>query len=206
MTEHRRTHLDRRARGMTLLEMMLGLMITGMAGAAIAAMLAAVSTGTTDESDARRTVIQHKALDARVGDALRYSRMALATYTSGGSSYLVLWMNDSRSNTSPNRSEIRVVEHNPATGVIRSFKAATPNGGWTDGNDTKYAFDHNFSTIGIVTGGGETWATNVSAVQWTFGRGTGSIQAARLVSYRFAIGQGPTSTVVVGAAAMRNTQ
>jgi hypothetical protein len=192
--------------GMTLVETLLGLAITGMVGAAIAAMLAAVSTGTADVSDGRRTVIQHKVLDARIGDAIRYSRMVLASYTSGGSSYLVLWMNDSRSNTSPNLSEIRVIEHNPATRVIRSFKAATPAGGWTDANDTKFAFDRDFSTIGVVSGPGEIWATDVSAAQWTFGRGVGSLQTARLVSYRFTIGQGPTSAVVVGAAAMRNTQ
>ncbi len=201
-------------RGMTLVELLIGLAITGMIGAAIAAMLSAVSYGTRSDHDLRRLAARHKAIDARLGDAIRYSRMALASYTAvDGSLLLVLWTGDARVNSSPNRSEIRVLRFHPGAGDLASYKAAPPAGGWTDANDTKYQFDTNFAATvvpGFLSGTPEVWASGVAALDLRFGRlDTGTptpaqVQAAKLISYRVTLGPADAGAVVVGAARMRN--
>lgn len=186
---------------MTLIELLLALAITAMVGAAIAAMLHAATLGATEGADRRRLVVQFKRLDARLGAALRGSRLVLGR----GNNYLVLWTSDTDLNAGPNLSELRLIEWS-ADGTVSSWTPDVTPGSAADILYDLDDFDGNPRQMLLDTDAfvEEIWETGVRSVEVGFDDQSPTVQSARLVTYRIGIGNGAATATVIGAAAMRN--
>jgi type II secretory pathway component PulJ len=196
----------RRRGGFTFVELMLAMVVTALVGAAISAMLFAVTRGTDDRADTRSLVIQHKTIVARFDAAVRSAKSILAV----GSDYIVLWMGDSRVNGAPDLSEVRRVEYDAATHSLVSYKAVFPAGytqAQIDAADTAYTLSTDFAVAtaalkGVSTFPAVTWCGSLYG--WAVVLDDADVQTARLVSYRFTIGNSTRTGTVVGAAALRS--
>lgn len=195
----------RRRSGLTLIELMLALAVTAVIGAAIAAMLGAVSRGVASSQDVRSMVTRHKVLEARLAASIRGSGSVLFASTDR----LVLWAGDTNPDGQPNLSEIRRIERD-AQGHLWSYRASFP-AGWSAvqiaAADVAYplASDFDAVTSALKTDSlfpGEKWMTGISALGFTLNKSPA--QSATLVSYRATLVAGDQSSVAIGAAAMRN--
>jgi type II secretory pathway pseudopilin PulG len=193
----------RRARGFTLLELILALGGTALVAAAITAMLVSVSYGTSSTQDVRSLAVKQKTLGGRFAAAVRSSRTVLAT----GSDYLVLWIADTRENDAPNLSELRRIERTGGN-EIWCYSADPSLSDPNDPNgDTEYTLDQDFDAItSALAGGGsfpgELWATGVTAM--TIGLDEATAQSAAMVGYQFTVQAEVLEDSGVGVASLRN--
>jgi prepilin-type N-terminal cleavage/methylation domain-containing protein len=192
---------NRHQSGLTLLELMLALAITGVIGLGVATMLLATSQGTASRTDLRAAVVKHKTLTGRFDASVRGSTMVLAH----GSNYLVLWTGDTNGDGLPRLSELRRVEWNTTANAntIVSYKAPST---LAAASDTAYALSDNFATITSALKGtsnfpAEVWATGISG--WTVTLNHATAANATLVRYRFVTTSSEVSDDIVGAAALR---
>lgn len=193
-------------RGLTLVELLLAITITAIISVAIASMMFAISSGTSSQTDMRSLLLRQRLSAARLTALVRSSGMVLAT----GSNYMVLWTNDADSNGMPNRAEIRYIELNTTTGELWSYKTQWPGSMTTDQILTAnigYDLTANFASVipalkGQASFPGERWATGVSG--WAVTVNDADVQAATLVSFRFALRLVDATDYVIGAAALRN--
>ena len=136
----------RGAAGMTLVELLLSLTITGFIGAGVAGMLMAVSYGADDARDVRTSVILHKTISERVNASVRGSRQVLAA----APSYVVLWIGDTRADGLPNVSELRRIEHDGTADELTSYTVDWPSG-WSqaqiDAADVSYELTSDFDSV-----------------------------------------------------------
>jgi hypothetical protein len=192
-----------RGRGLSLVELLLGLVVTALVGGAIAMTLQAVAYGTQDGKNMRRVVVTEKALSNRLNAALRNAKMVLAAPASGAAQrdWIVLWIPGPTVGEEPRLSELQriVLDRNAQT--IISYRNAD------DVSEATYPLDTNFNTLtqNLVTGGqldAETWARGVS--DWSIVLDQVSVQEAALVSYRMTLTAGTLSDVGVSAVAIRN--
>ncbi len=192
-------------RGMTLVELLLSLAVTGVIGATVATLLFAVSRGTSSSNDLRESLVRQQILDHRLNAALGASRAVLAT----GADYLVLWHADARTDGKPNISELRRIERD-ATGRIVVYRGTLPSD-WTPEQqstaDTAYELDANFAAVTASLKGNalfpsEIWATGVSAMSVTLD--DDSMDEVALLSYRMTLDSAAGSQVFIGAAALHN--
>lgn len=116
----------RMRRGLSLVEMILALAITGMVAAAIAGMLSAVNSGTHSRRDARTAVLTSNAMATRVAGYVVQGRAFLAA----DDDRFVLWLNDDRQSESVHASEIRWFELDGVTGEFIVLFQDFPEG-WT---------------------------------------------------------------------------
>lgn len=189
---HRHPH------GLTLVEMILALAITGLVGAAIAAMLGAVAYGTADSHDLREAVVKSKTMSTRMGAAVRRARQVL----DHGDSYIVLWIRDADDNQLPSLHEIQRLEHDVDDTALVSYEAAE------DAPDTVYALDDDFGAItqtlkdlNLLTA--EVWGRDV--INWSLTLDDENApQAAELASFRLTFQLGDLEETAIGAAALRN--
>jgi len=193
----------RRARGLTFVELLLGLVITSIIGLAIASMLFATTRGTSSSNDMRGLLIQQKLLGGRLGASLRGSTEVLAS----GSNYIVLWMNDTRANGSPDLSELRRIEYDSVNHRIISYRMPST---WTqsqiDANEINYLATDDFNAKTNAVKGtssfpAEVWSNSVYG--WTFTLDVAAPDTA-LVSYRLTVQSGTEQATAIGAAALRN--
>jgi len=197
MSKAKHTRNPRR-RGLTLVELLLALMITGMIGAAIAAMLAAVSYGTDSAKDIRSLVARNKALNARIAATIRSSTMVLES----GSDYLVLWTNDSDEDGEPSLLEIRRLDFDSGSNEFSSYVA--PDGT----TDVYYQVGvTNFGTttaalMGTASFPKELWATQV--VSWTKALDDADATQADLVSFQIELMAGDLTDTAIAAVSLRN--
>ncbi|MFW6060011.1 MAG: PulJ/GspJ family protein [Phycisphaeraceae bacterium] len=192
---HPRT-LSRR-RGLTLVEMVLALAITGLVGAAIAAMLSAVAYGSDSSRDMRNAAVQSKALSARLGAAVRGSRLVLDQ----GEDFLVLWTTDADENGAPSLQEIQRLEHNGDDDALVSYRADD------SAPDAPYELDDDFGALTRMLKGSDyfpasVWGRDVTA--WALTLDDNDPQAAALVSFRLTLAIGELEHTAIGAAALRN--
>lgn len=183
--------------GLTILELLLALAITGIIGSAVAAMLTATAVGTGDRGNARSLVVRQKTLDARLSAACRSSKAILAF----GSNYLVLWMADTNADKAPNLSELRRIEWDSAASQLLSYKAPE-----RVNPDTSYPLDSNFNTVtaglkGDVNFPAEIWAREVSIA--VFKINSDDPATATLASYHLTLTAGSNVSTLIGAAALR---
>jgi hypothetical protein len=202
-----RTGLRRRhtASGMTLMELILTLAITGMVGAAIAAMLSAMTYGTSSGKDMRSLVVRNKTLSARFTAAVRAGSMILER----GDSHIVIWLNDEDESGTPHLGEIQYIEHDAANDRICSYTADFTGMDQTqiDAVNDEFQLTDNFATVTASDRGQsyfpqQTWANGVTS--WTVITDDADEQLAALVSFRFDLTNGELSDMVIGAAAPRN--
>ncbi|MCC6579850.1 MAG: type II secretion system protein [Phycisphaeraceae bacterium] len=205
MTTHGLPTRIRRAAGMTLIEMILGLAGVAMVGLAVAAMTSAVAYGTSSSKDIRSLVVKHKTIASRLTAALRGSHRVLAS----NNAILVLWVEDVNGDAVPQLSELRRLEYEGAAGELRSYK--TDFTGMTEAQiaavEATFALDANFinetaSRIGQTYFPVEVWSHGVAG--WTASFNDATVQDATLVAYRITLQSGDLTDIAIGTAAMRN--
>ncbi len=196
----------RRCLGLTLVELLLALSITALVGASIAAMLTAVSYGTSSEKDLRTLVVKHKTTDARQSAAIRSSKMVLDQ----GADFMVLWTADLNGSGLPNLLEIRRIEYDSGTNELKSHETDFPDS-WSqatiDAANAEYQLTDDFGAItSALTSSSlfpsSLWATDVT--DWTVTLDNADPQRASLVSYRVTLQTGSMSDTTVNASALRN--
>jgi prepilin-type N-terminal cleavage/methylation domain-containing protein len=198
-------HSALRRRGMSLMELILTLAITGMVGAAVAAMLGAVSYGTSSGKDMRSLVVRNKMLSARFTAAVRAGGMVLEL----DSDHIVLWLHDDNGSGTPNLGEIRYIEYDAANDRIRCYAAdfGGMNQAQIDAANDQFALADDFAAFTAADRGQthfpeQVWANNVTS--WTVTVNDADEQLSSLVSFRFDLTHGELSDTVIGAAALRN--
>jgi hypothetical protein len=193
-----------------MVELVLALAVTGLASAAVAAMLTAVSYGTSTKRDLRNVVVKSRVIDTRIASAIRASQAILEA----GTNYLVLWMGDTNSNgtaDAPDLSEIRLIERNDADNRLSSY--GFPDS-WTqaqiDAADVAYPLTGNppgffqSATAAAKMAGSfqpTLWGSDIIALDFGLD-GTDPANTA-LASYRLTLGAGDLSESVVSSASVR---
>jgi len=188
------------ARGLTLVELSVGLAVTIMVGAVVATMLFSGFYGTSTDQQSRGLLVSQEGAVKRLNAALRASKMVLAR----GDNYLVLWKAETRLNQQPNLSELQRIEWNTATHELWSYKAPL---GLDDSQDTLYNLaSTDFSAVTSALKGtdlfpGILWASDVTG--WTTTLDSANPQQANVVGYRFTITLDGASQTAVDATALR---
>lgn len=183
--------------GLTIVELLMALTITGLIGAAIASMLFAVSHGTAETHDLRSLVVKNKTLTARIASVIRQSEQLL----DADDGYVILWTKDLNDNGSPDLLELRRIGLNSATGELIDY---TPD---ASAADATYQFTDDFDTItlSLIDSDilvGQLWATDVA--QWQINLDDEDPQAATLVSFRLTLESGTLEDTSVDAVSMRD--
>ncbi len=189
---------DRTSRlGLTLVEMLMALAITGLIGAAIASMLTAVTYGTSSSRDIRSLVVKNKTLSARITAAVRGSAQLL----DAADGYVVLWTKDINGSGVPDLLELQRIELDVATDELTSY---TPDPSATD---VAYLMTDDFEAIttaligsGDLVGG--LWATGVA--QWPITLDAADPLDAELVSFQLTLDAGLLSDTSVNAVSLRD--
>lgn len=167
----------RRAAGLTLVEIMLGLVLSGMIGMGVAMMMTALSTGTRDQQDTRRTVVKREVVNHRLSALIEEASMVLAVEAD----HLVLWREDSQHTGEPNLSELRRVDWYADSGEIWVYERDEP--GTPDPTYDRTSTDFSAVTAAHKASGGlpgELVAGQVS--KWTATvDDEDAVQAARLI-------------------------
>lgn len=186
-----------RCQGLTLVEMMIALAITGLIGAAIASMLTAVAYGTSSSRDLRSLVVKNKTLSARITAAVRGSAQLL----DAADGYVVLWTKDLNGSGVPDLLELQRIELDSGTDELTSY---TPDPSATD---VAYQMTDDFDavTTALIGGGdleGALWATGVA--QWAITFDNADPLDAGLVSFRLTLDAGGLSDTSVNAVSLRD--
>lgn len=188
-----------RRRGLTLVELLIGLAITGIVGAAIASMLFGAARGTDAANDRRAAMVRLRTATTRLAAAIRGSHAVLAA----DDDLLVLWIDDFDADGRVAVAELRRIERDEATDTLRSFTATdnAPATSWDPASDFEAITD------GLVDKSyfpAEPWATGVT--DWSISLDDPDPQQATLVSYRLRIETdgGASADEVIASAALRN--
>jgi prepilin-type N-terminal cleavage/methylation domain-containing protein len=190
MTAARKTS---RPRGLTLLELLLAVAITGMVAAAITSMLGAVSTGAETRRDTRSLMIQSAAAQMRLGAYIAPARCFLARRDAD----LAIWFDDSRESETVHASEVRWLVHTPAAGTIDVCFVRFPED-WSDTSrkleDAEYPLNTDwFGVLALYAGKGligrYTLVDGLESASLTLrGTATNAVNA----TYRLEYGEGET--------------
>ncbi len=183
--------------GLTLVELLMALAITGLIGAAIASMLTAVSYGTSGSRDLRSLVVKNKTLSARITASIRQSAQVL----DAADGYIVLWVKDLNASGEPDLLELKRIE---LDAVARELTAYTPD---PLAVNAAYLLTDDFDTITnalIVSGDlvGELWATGVA--QWAVSVDAVDPMDAALVSFQLTLSAGSLTDTSVNAVSLRD--
>jgi len=149
----------------------------------------------------RTLMVANEMVALRVNAALRASKMVLAR----GDNYLVLWMADTKVNETPDLSELRRIERDPATNEFYSYKAPAD---LAEADDTQYAlattdFDAATEAVkGSAVFPSELWGSDVTA--WATAVAGADLQQLCYVGYRVTTTLDDVSVTKVGGAALRN--
>lgn len=184
--------------GLTLVEMLMALAITGLIGAAIASMLTAVSYGTSSSRDIRSLVVKNKTLGARLSAAVRQSAQLL----DADDGYVVLWTKDLNASGAPDLLELRRIEFDGTSGELADY---TPDPTATDVAYDLAADDFDAITTALIGTGdlvGKLWASEVSA--WAIDLDEADPQDAVLVSFQLTLTAGSLSDTSVHAVSLRD--
>jgi type II secretory pathway pseudopilin PulG len=185
----------RRRAGLSLLELLLALAGVALIGAALVAMLGAVTYGTQRQHDLQKLVAQRQAVTERIETAVRNAEAVLEV----DEDYIVLWQEDHHDEGEVNEDEVQRIErHDDETLVNYHPEEDDSDGGVLTG------------PIGLVT---ETFADDGTLVPELWSRGVPRFdpaldadqpREARLVIYRIRLEADETSTAITSAAALRN--
>ncbi len=200
MSEKRRNHYLTIAthQGLTLVEMLMALTITGLIGVAIASMLSAVAYGTDSSKDLRSLVVKNKTLSSRITAAVRSSAQLL----DADDGYIVLWTKDLNESGQPDLLELQRIELDAGTDELTSY---TPAGGAVDVAYDLDTDDFDAVTTALIGSGdleGALWATGVS--QWTIDIDEADPQDAGLVSFQLTLDAGGLTDTSITAVSLRD--
>ena len=133
-------------RGLTLLELILGISITTLITAAIAAMCGSVATGITTRHDARSVMLRANAVQTRLAAYIAPARSILdVTDTTA-----VIWFNDNRESNTVHASEIRWITFDQSSHSLVVEFIQLPED-WSEGAqflaDQEYAPHQSWDTV-----------------------------------------------------------
>jgi len=184
--------------GLTLVEMLMALAITGLIGAAIASMLSAVTYGTSSSRDIRSLVVKNKTLSTRITASIRESAQVL----DAADGYVVLWTNDLNASGVPDLLELQRIELDTGTNELTSY---TPDPSAIDVAYDLAIDDFDAITTALIGSGDlvdELWATGVA--QWAVSVDTVDPLDATLVSFQLTLDAGGMSDTSVTAVSLRD--
>ena len=163
LARHVRTRRPRR--GITLVEVLLGLVITAMVAGAAMTMLWSVNRGTQSQESRRQVIMRRFLLSNRLSTVLRSSERVLAA----GSDYVVLWLGDTNGDGKPSLAELQRLEWAADESRIWSYAAPAT---LPSADNTAYATTADFNAATIAVAGsakfpGEVWGTGVEDFEVT---------------------------------------
>jgi type II secretory pathway pseudopilin PulG len=204
------SRISRRLAGLTLVELMLSLAITGMTGAAVVAIVTAVAYGSQERDAVRRLTVKHKVLASRIDAMIRSSQRVLAADQNDDFTSLLLWIGDANDDETPNLDEMQLIELNRNDDTLRRYEARFPTN-WTKvervAANVSYTMAADFTTVArnydtTSNVAGELWANDVA--DWRLQLDAHNPANARLVSYQLTINSGDQQHSIVCAAALRS--
>lgn len=117
-----------RARGLTLLELLLAVSITSLVGLAMATVMTAAARGMTSAGDTRSALQRAHAAYSRLRI---YTDTGLCLLQNDPERGFVMWLNDEKLNSKANLTELRVFWFTPQTGLLTAERVAFPQS-WDD--------------------------------------------------------------------------
>jgi prepilin-type N-terminal cleavage/methylation domain-containing protein len=147
----------RRHRGLTLLELTLAMIVTGIVAGAILGMMGAVTAGVDARRDSRTNMVTASAATARLSAYIAPARAMLEVQPTR----MAVWINDARVGETVHATEIRWFTFDERTGVLAVHFVSFPSD-WTqtmqDLEDKEYALGTNwFKVLGDYANNG--WIT-----------------------------------------------
>jgi prepilin-type N-terminal cleavage/methylation domain-containing protein len=103
-------------RGMTLLEVLLAIAITGLVGAGITAMMSALTTSMIDQHDTRSSTLRAGLTQARLSSYITRCRCLLDCEADR----IVLWLEDADGDDAIDATEVRWISHDSSAGKLRT--------------------------------------------------------------------------------------
>jgi hypothetical protein len=197
-------------RGLTLMELLIGLSITAFTCAILATLIDATAMGTASQNDGRRALVRLQAIKAELADELGNARCVLAA----GNNYLVYWTGDAAGSPTPtnmavNFSELRMLEVD-AGGNLNVYCCRWP-AEMTDSAkvtaDTEYAAGTSWYATVTALKGTSYYSTN------TLASGAANLRvtldnalptAARYIHVQVDINDGAVSRQMVAGTALTN--
>lgn len=196
----------RRSHGLSLLEFILALMITGLISAVMGGMVTAVARATELDRHTRETVVRSQAASVRLSSYVTPSRCILA-HTSDS---LVIWLDDSRESETVHATEVRWIKHNLTTDTIELHYIKFP--------ESMSQIERDLLDTVLPVATTDWWATLASFESLTYtdmvrlcdgvgtmqvDRDTSSTQAKRLVTFTLTYADALGGEAVVTAAGIR---
>lgn len=172
-----------RTRGMTLVELMLGLMVTAIIGLAMVTVFSSIANSTKKGSDALQLRTQKIIIGERVGLMVRSSRQILDV----SSTHIVLWMSDANDSDTPNISEMVRIEWDSDT---TNLSVSIAPSSLAEVDDTEYALDSDFDSVTQSLAGSSSfpttnWSTNVSSLAFIIDNG--DLEDVRIVQMKLSL-------------------
>jgi type II secretory pathway pseudopilin PulG len=120
--------------GFTLMELVIGMMVTALVTAASAALLSAVAQGWTQSDTAQDNslaIIQtHMRLQRVLRSAKQLGLCKTGAIEGSSAASILIWKGDANLDSQVQFSELALLEHDPADGVIRYYEVVYPSN-WT---------------------------------------------------------------------------
>ncbi len=177
---------------MTLTELLIAAAITALVGAAVTAILAATSYGTTSRAGARHVLVQNRTTLLRLDDALRAAREVVAV----NPAYLVLWTADPNEDETRQHGELQLIEWSADAEQICSYR--------NPADASAYANVATFRAAALAGYPSECWASGVTDAAFALVSPVG--EESPLVSYRITAAHEGTADTAVGATHIPNAQ
>lgn len=153
-------------RGLTFIELLIGLSITAFTCAILAVLINATAMGTSAQNDGRRALVRLQTLKSILEDEFGNARRILAA----GNNYVVYWTGDRNDGVTPingavNFSELRLLEIDPA-GNLTIYCTRWPDGMSTAAKsaaDTAFAANSDWYTAVAAYKGTSNFSANTIA-------------------------------------------
>ncbi len=205
LVAHRQAPPTRRAcrrRGLSLLELLLGVSVTVIIGAAVASVMLVASAASAHQQTDRDFCVWQGVVTARIGTLLRSSGMVLASR----SDYLALWTSDADRDGEPSASEIVIVMRDSATNRLWCYEPPDDLAIERDVSYRLFYTDFVTKPLELLEGTpvltGQLWAEDVLALEITLD--TVDPKDARFVAYRLTANLDGVQNTTIGGAALRN--
>ena len=197
-------------RGMTLIELLIGLSITAVTCGILAVLIGATATGTNTQNDGRRALVRLQSLKATLQDEFINARCILAV----GTNYVVYWIGDQPTSPVPgnnavNFSELRMMEID-ASGNLNIWYCKWPAGtsnATIAANDPAYYVGTDWRATALALKGPTYYASNTLATGATSLNVTldaASVNAAKYVHFRADVNDGTVTRQLVLGVALAN--
>jgi len=180
--------------GLTLIELLLGLAITTIIGAAIVSILFAVTRGAADDDDLRALIARARRMQGEASAALRRGERVL----DADEQRLILWCEDRDDDGRVDVQELLVIDYDPVDGEVNAYQPIDTAFG-------SYLPSHNFASVvshllflGQLVP--ETWARGVVDCVFTLDRSDPA--DARLASFRLTLREGRFDHEAIAAASL----